>query len=844
MDSLRVEELYANARENYEEGQPNNALNMLGQALQMALSLNMEQSETRVLTLIGDIYVSENDPEEAIPYYLRVASLLEFKVDRVGLLDIYQKIGAGYSTAGVHEKARDYYLKAEHLLKDKDIQERLELTKKLGTASLFSGKAEEALEHFLRYEEMLEDQGHKPFPAWRLLIIANRETGNSEVCLNYTRKLLEHYDKEGNLSELAVLQNNMGYYHTELKHYQEALEHYGLAVEHAESAKFPAGKIALMMANLGVCYQNMNEPKNAKDQFAQALGRLKKEDFPTVRSRIENILALTYFSGNDLYNAGFFCREAVSSAEEAEDDNVLADAYLTYSRVLRAGNDPVNALKYYEFYLTIRDSLQLEQKLSQEQVKQRFSRLDRSEKDLLLRLKEEKVNELAINRLTLQLEREEQAKELLMNESDLRLLEQERLRQSLIITEQQLKVERQERQNRMLEQEQRIARLALEQEQRKQREAEQEIRLLEQQQRLDQLSMDKQKTQRKALMGIVVLMILVVIVVTGSLVMTRKKNMLLARQKKQIEEKNLDLEQKNEEIEAQRDEIEAQRNMLFEQKEAIEQFNVDIMNSIEYAQRIQSATLPNLELLREIVHDYFVVFRPRDIVSGDFYWMAQVEDSTVLVVADCTGHGVPGAFMSVMGMSMLKEIVQKEYLTHPGVILRKMRKDIIKSLGQKGLSGEQRDGMDLSLIEFNHKENRIQYAGAFNSLYLVRKSNLKAPEIPDMNIMEGEPENGFTLYEIPADRMPIAFYDRMDKFTTNRFGIEEGDQLYMFTDGYPDQFGGERGKKFKYKPFKRLILDNAGLQMDEQNKVLSNTLDEWKGSFDQVDDICMIGLKF
>ncbi len=150
MDSLRVEELYANARENYEEGQPNNALNMLGQALQMALSLNMEQSETRVLTLIGDIYVSENDPEEAIPYYLRVASLLEFKVDRVGLLDIYQKIGAGYSTAGVHEKARDYYLKAEHLLKDKDIQERLELTKKLNGSD-----AQDVAKDFLKSHKLI-----------------------------------------------------------------------------------------------------------------------------------------------------------------------------------------------------------------------------------------------------------------------------------------------------------------------------------------------------------------------------------------------------------------------------------------------------------------------------------------------------------------------------------------------------------------------------------------------------------------------------------------------------------------------------------------------------------------
>jgi serine phosphatase RsbU (regulator of sigma subunit) len=640
----------------------------------------------------------------------------------------------------------------------------------------------------------------------------------------------------------------MGYYHTLLEQFPEALAHYGLAVEHGERAGLPEAQISSMKANMGVCYQNMNKPDEAKELMNQAIGGLKKGDSFGESSRIENLQALIFFNENDLYNAGLYCREAISSAEKAQNEKRLADAYLTYSRVLRAGNDPVNALQYYESYLAIRDSLQLQEKLSQEQLKQRISRLDRSEKDLLIRLKEEQVNELAINRLTLQLEREEQAKELLLRENDLQLLEQERLRQSLVITEQQYQVKQQERQNRILEQEQRIANFALEQEQQKQKEAEQEITLLEQQQRLDQLSLEKQKEQRRALIGTVILMILVVILVTGSLVLTRKKNLLLARQKKEIEEKNLDLEYKNEEIsaqrdeiEAQRDEIEAQRNMVYEQKAAIEQYSGEVTNSIEYAQRIQSTTLPDLDVLREYVSDYFLLFRPRDIVSGDFYWLANVEGSTVLSVADCTGHGVPGAFMSVMGMSLLKEIVQKEYFTHPGVILRRMRKEIIKSLGQKGESGEQRDGMDMSLIEINHEENQIQYAGAYNSLYLIRKNSVKAPDIADLNVMEGK---DYTLYDIPADRMPIAYYERMDKFTTHRFQIEEGDQLYLYTDGYADQFGGEKGKKYKYKPFKRLILENAGLSMEKQNLILAQTLDEWQGDFDQVDDICMIGLKF
>jgi hypothetical protein len=178
------------------------------------------------------------------------------------------------------------------------------------------------------------------------------------------------------------------------------------------------------------------------------------------------------------------------------------------------------------------------------------------------------------------------------------------------------------------------------------------------------------------------------------------------------------------------------------------------------------------------------------------------------------------------------------------VILRRIRKEIMRSLGQKGTPGEQRDGMDVSLIEINPGERRVRYAGAYNSLYLVRERRFAAPDIEGMKVMEEGASPDHLMYEIPADRMPVAFFDRMDKFTTHSFSIEEGDQLYLYTDGYPDQFGGERGKKFKYKPFKELILGHASLGMEDQFQTLSSTLDDWKGDYDQVDDICMIGVRF
>jgi serine phosphatase RsbU (regulator of sigma subunit) len=843
-DSLRVQELIAQAQLYKEEGEPTEALNVLGEALQMAMKQNMEQAEAVALELIGDVFISAGDAESSIPYYLRAASAREFAEDSAGIRVVYMKIGKAYSLAQVHQKAVEYYLKADQLVVDGDVEESLYLTDMLGTATLLSARPEEAIAHFLEYEAMLQEQGREPVPAWEQLVNAYSENENYDSCLTYTDKLLEHYGRQGDLAELALLHNNMGYYLTQLRRYEEALEHYALAMEHGEAAGIPWRELEVMKANMGICYQNMNEADDAKDHLNDAIGGLKGDFVSSERSRIENIVALIYYNEMDLYNAGHFCLEAISSAQIADDNKLLSDAYLTYSMVLRAGNDPENALKYYEMYLSLRDSLLLEERLHEQQLEDRIARLDRAERDLLLRLQEERVNELTINRLTLQLESEEQARELLERENDLRLLEQERLKQSMIIAEQQYKVEQQERENRILEQEQRIATMALEQEQQKQQEAAQEIRLLEQQQQLDQLEMEKQQEQRKALLGIVILMVLVVILVTAGLLNSRMKNALLARQKKEIESINRDLEQKNEEIGAQRDEIEAQRNLLFEQKEEIEQNNVEITNSIEYARHIQSSALPDLEVLREIASDYFLLFKPRDIVSGDFYWTARVEGITVLAVADCTGHGVPGAFMSMMGMSLLKEIVQKEYLTHPGVILRRLRKEVIRSLGQKGISGEQRDGMDISIIEINPTEKRIQYAGAYNSLYLIRDKQVQVPDIPEVKVIEGENGNGKVLYDIPADRMPVAYYDRMDRFTTVEINIEEGDQLYLYTDGYADQFGGESGKKLKYIPFKKLILENAGLPMDKQLSKLDLSLKEWQGDHDQIDDICLIGVRF
>ena len=312
----------------------------------------------------------------------------------------------------------------------------------------------------------------------------------------------------------------------------------------------------------------------------------------------------------------------------------------------------------------------------------------------------------------------------------------------------------------------------------------------------------------------------------------------ISLQKSEIEEKNDELNQLIDEVVTQRDKIE-------KQKEIVEEIHHEVSQSIDYATRLQRSILPSTNILSENLSDFFVLFKPKDKVSGDFYWWANMENKTIITAADCTGHGVPGAFMSMLGVSFLREIVTKEYITHTGVILRKLRKEIIKALKQKGEVGEQKDGMDISIISIDHKTNKVQFSGAYNPLYIITDRKLEGFTNIDDLVRSGECKGDDLFYEIKADKMPIAIYLRMDKFKTQEIQLQKGDKLYMFSDGYADQFGGPtpNGKKFKAKAFKRLLFENACKPMEEQKEILNTTYEKWKGDFEQVDDVVIIGIK-
>ncbi|HOW38932.1 MAG TPA: tetratricopeptide repeat protein [Bacteroidales bacterium] len=284
--------------------------------------------------------------------------------------------------------------------------------------------------------------------------------------------------------------------------------------------------------------------------------------------------------------------------------------------------------------------------------------------------------------------------------------------------------------------------------------------------------------------------------------------------------------------------LEEQSIILKEQREELRHQKEEIISSINYARYIQSSILPEEELLESLLGEHFVLYLPKDIVSGDFYWISGIENKVVVAAGDCTGHGVPGAFMSMLGTALLNEIVNKEYITHPGVILRHLRKEVINSLQQKGDKGGQKDGMDIAVCTLDRGNMKLQFAGAINPLYLVREAGFsKAGKT------RGEVSEGYQLYEISGDLMPIGFSDRMDHYTLNEIDIFKGDTFYMFSDGYPDQFGGSPSKKFGYRKFRELLLKINSLPMSEQKGLLEKVLKEWMFAESQIDDIMVMGFR-
>jgi serine phosphatase RsbU (regulator of sigma subunit) len=323
-----------------------------------------------------------------------------------------------------------------------------------------------------------------------------------------------------------------------------------------------------------------------------------------------------------------------------------------------------------------------------------------------------------------------------------------------------------------------------------------ELKLNSEKLKNQQLEIERQNVLKIVFAAALVLSLLVIFFVFRGYQQKKKANEIISEQKYQVEF----------------------------QKKMIEEKNKEVTDSIFYARRIQRALLTSETYMKKFIPECFVFYKPKDIVSGDFYWALCKNDLFMLMTADCTGHGVPGAFMSLMGINLLNEITAEKNITSPNLVLNNLRSELIKALNPEDAVEESKDGMDGVFCTVHLKTLELQLACANNPVWIVR--------------------NGQLAETIPADKIPIGKSPKEEvPYTLHKYQLQKGDIVYCFTDGYADQFGGPKGKKFKYKQLQELLLNNAHTNMDQQKVILEKTIMDWKGNIEQLDDILVIGIK-
>ncbi len=338
-----------------------------------------------------------------------------------------------------------------------------------------------------------------------------------------------------------------------------------------------------------------------------------------------------------------------------------------------------------------------------------------------------------------------------------------------------------------------------------------------------ELENKRQKTIIYSIVSVTLLLGILFIVVSYFLRLNQINN-------RKLKIKNHQILKQKEEIITQKDEIAEQRDIVTKQKIQIEEYHKSLKDSIYYAENIQKAVIPDISYINNILGDCFILFKPRDIVSGDYYWIQQDNDNTYIAVSDCTGHGVPGAFMSMMAVSFLNELFHKNSISQANQVLESLRQHLIKSLHLNEHSIKMKDGMDMIFVKYEKKCRKLNFAGANNSLYIVRKTN----------------DNFFELIEIQPDKMPVGYHPNMHNFNNQEITLLENDIIYFTTDGFGDQFGGPKAKKFLRKNLKNLLISIAKHPLQKQKELLLETLHNWQNQeviYPQTDDITVIGWK-
>lgn len=785
--------------------------------------------------LIAELFYSQYDIENSLNNYLNAISIAE-KVNSDSLsVRLYREVGEIFYQEGVYKKAVEYYNLAFKLIEKSDsYNQQIYFLENIGLSYLAYNDYDGATWAFTKIlsiynSQTINNKSAKIRATFQLSDIY-RTKADWKQTTYYNELLLKEMEVLDDTLGIILSLNNIAYSQISDKQFKLAESNLTRAIDLSQFFIVPSNVMAGIYTNLGICYQNQGIYTKAINNLNNAISFINKEDNPDQLANTYNTMAWIYYQRGDMYNATQQSRISIEWAIVSNNKQLLAECYKTYSMLLREGNDHIAALDYFEKYSAIQDSIELNKRVNEQRNEELLSRLERAEKEQKLYIADKEMQELMLKQLRLESERQQQEIQILRQDREMEQLENDKAIQSLQLAKQEQEAALQKSTIKNLEQQNAIKEYQIKQKEAEEQQRQKEIALLQSEKERQQLQIEKETEARKRAIWMLILSSLILIIVIYGLIITRKKNTLLAEQKLLIEHKNQTLEkanadiiEKNYQLSEQSEEIRAQNEEITTQKELIEDKNKSITDSIQYASLIQNAVLPTEEILSETFSDYFVLYKPRDIVSGDFWWYHRSSDRTIIAVADCTGHGVPGAFLSMLGTALLNEIANQNERISANELLNLLKEKMIEALVHNRKGDPRKDGMDIALCIFAKGSNIVEIAGANNPVYVLRDG---------------------TIEIIKGDKVPIGLHHvKTLPFTLKIFEYKPNDVFYLFSDGYPDQFGGEEGRKLMYKQFRELILSSANLPLNEQGEFLDESFKKWQGYNEQVDDVLVVGLK-
>lgn len=746
-------------------------------ALSLSTKLDYQNGLGTSYYYIGIIQSNSGSKDSAVITFRKSLSIFRNSDNKLYIGNALYRIGSVFNDVGNHDSASYYF--DEALKIQQNINDRLGIAYTINSLGLIckaKGQYSKALENFFLSFSILDDIDNKNFQPRVLTNIGNvfLNQGDYKNALEFFLKALKIKEELNDIKSAGFILNNIGLVYQQTGDYEMALKYLYQSLKIKESQGDKMG-VSFSYSNLGDVYQMKGDYEKAMEFYRKA-EQIKKE-----LSNFSSLANLYVYMGK-LY------RTMKNPSKSLE---ILNEAEAIYNKVSEP-NGTANC--YLQLGLT-----HFELGNKKEAIGYCIQGIDKAKKIGALELVKQGYDYLSnmYERTGQTAQAFENYKLFIVYRDSVSSIEK-----SKEIVKVQMQVEfDQIMQKQKQEQEKKLA--------------------------LVQGKSKKQTTIANFFILAFIITLSLFIIFYINYRQNQKHNTLLAFQK-------LDMEQQKSILTAQRDELEIQKNLVVHQRDKIMNMLTELGESIDYARKIQQALLPSDNVLKSTIGEYFLLFQPRESVGGDFYWVAQRENVIFFALADCTGHGIPGGFMSMLSVSLLNEIVLHPQCTSPKKILWELRETIIKALNQTGKDEDSQDGMDIALCMYNPVNRHLVYSGANLSLLVATTNH----HLPGDRIFIQE-----NIIELKPDRMPVAYYQRMDEFNEHHIVLNPGDTLYLFSDGYSDQFGGPANKKFGYNAFRSIISRVSKEQFQNQRDILWYQFEKWKGDENQTDDVIVMGIK-